>query len=155
VAVACIGYSPVPNIAIPPKCTYSLVFLSFSHRPTPLNTTRTRNTLIRHHQHSSTIGPIVHQPRMMDTDEWGAVGGMTGKGNRSTNRKPTPEPLSTTDPRWPHLGSNPATIRLSYSTDLAYQGKSRTNQSYLSCQTQENMTGAIWQLHHLFLYYSF
>jgi hypothetical protein len=37
---------------------------------------------------------LVYQPRMMiDGDECGAVGGVLGKGNRSTRRKPAPVPL--------------------------------------------------------------
>jgi hypothetical protein len=36
---------------------------------------------------------LLHQPRMMDDDERGAVCGMIGKGNRSTLRKPVPMPL--------------------------------------------------------------
>jgi hypothetical protein len=35
----------------------------------------------------------LHQPRMIDDDERGAIGGMIGKGNRSTERKPVPLPL--------------------------------------------------------------
>jgi hypothetical protein len=41
----------------------------------------------------STIG-LLYQPRMvMDDDDCGAVGGMLGKGNRSTRRTPSPVPL--------------------------------------------------------------
>jgi hypothetical protein len=37
---------------------------------------------------------LLHQPRMMvDDDVCGAVGGMSGRGNWSTRRKPAPEPL--------------------------------------------------------------
>jgi hypothetical protein len=37
---------------------------------------------------------LVYQPWMIDDDEWGAVSGMrTGRGNRSTWRKPAPVPL--------------------------------------------------------------
>jgi hypothetical protein len=37
---------------------------------------------------------LLYQPRMMDYDECGAVGGMRlGRGNRSTRRKPAPVPL--------------------------------------------------------------
>jgi hypothetical protein len=39
---------------------------------------------------SATIWPIVPA---LDDDECGAVGGMVGKGNRSTRRKPAPVPL--------------------------------------------------------------
>jgi hypothetical protein len=35
---------------------------------------------------------LLYQPRMMD-DECGAVGGVLGKGSRSTRRKPAPMPL--------------------------------------------------------------
>jgi hypothetical protein len=71
---------------------------------------------------SATVG-LLYQPRMIDDDDYGAVGGMRiGKGNRSTRRKPAPVPLCT--PQIPHdLGSNPgrrggkpATNRLSYGT---------------------------------------
>jgi hypothetical protein len=37
---------------------------------------------------------------MMDYDECGAFDGMTGKGNRSTGRKPAPVPLY--PPQIPH-----------------------------------------------------
>jgi hypothetical protein len=59
---------------------------------------------------------------MIDDDECGAVG---GRGNRSTRRKPAHSAtLSTTDPTWSDLGSNPgcrhggkpATNRQSYGT---------------------------------------
>jgi hypothetical protein len=40
---------------------------------------------------SATICPIV-QPQMVDEDGCGAVGGMSGRGNRSTLRKPAPVP---------------------------------------------------------------
>jgi hypothetical protein len=37
---------------------------------------------------------LLYQPRMIDDDECGAVGGMRiGRGNRSTRRKPAPVPL--------------------------------------------------------------
>jgi hypothetical protein len=37
---------------------------------------------------------LLYQPRMIDDDECGAVGGMKiGRGNRSTRRKPAPVPL--------------------------------------------------------------
>jgi hypothetical protein len=42
---------------------------------------------------SATVG-LLYQPRMIDDDGYGAVGGMRiGRGNRSTRRKPTPVPL--------------------------------------------------------------
>jgi hypothetical protein len=45
---------------------------------------------------------------MMGYDECGAVGGKTGKSNRSTQRKPAPVPaLSTTNPTYPDPNSNP------------------------------------------------
>jgi hypothetical protein len=58
-------------------------------------------------------------------NEYGSVGGMrTGRGNQSTQRKRAPEPLPTTNPTWPDLGSNLghnsgilATSCLSYNTD--------------------------------------
>jgi hypothetical protein len=51
---------------------------------------------------------VLYQPRRMIGDgECGAFGGMSGKGNRSTRRKPASVPLSTTDPTWPDLGTNP------------------------------------------------
>jgi hypothetical protein len=51
---------------------------------------------------------LVHQPlfhllypsRMMDDDEYGAIGGMSDKGNRSARRKPAPVPLC--PPQIPH-----------------------------------------------------
>jgi hypothetical protein len=65
---------------------------------------------------SATAG-LLYQPRMIDDDDYGAVGGMRiGSGNRSTRRKPAPVPQIP-----PDLGSNPgrrggkpATNRLSY-----------------------------------------
>jgi hypothetical protein len=71
---------------------------------------------------SATVG-LLYQPRIIDDDDYGAVGGMKiGRGNRSTRRKPAPVPLC--PPQIPHdLGSNPgrrggkpATNRLSYGT---------------------------------------
>jgi hypothetical protein len=42
---------------------------------------------------SATVG-LLYQPRMIDDDECGVVGGMRiGKGNRSTRRKSAPVPL--------------------------------------------------------------
>jgi hypothetical protein len=42
---------------------------------------------------SATVG-LLYQPRMIDDDDYGAVGGMRiGRGNRSTRRKPAPLPL--------------------------------------------------------------
>jgi hypothetical protein len=42
---------------------------------------------------SATVG-LLYQPRMIDDDDYGAVGGMRiGRGNRSTRRKPAPVPL--------------------------------------------------------------
>jgi hypothetical protein len=44
---------------------------------------------------------LLYQPRMIDDDEYGAVGGMRiGRGNRSTRRKPPPMPLC--PPQIPH-----------------------------------------------------
>jgi hypothetical protein len=49
---------------------------------------------------SATVG-LLYQPRMIDDDDYGAAGGMTiGRGNRSTRRKPAPEPLC--PPQIPH-----------------------------------------------------
>jgi hypothetical protein len=68
---------------------------------------------------------LLYQPRMIDDDECGVVGGMRiGRGNRSIRRKPAPVPLC--PPQIPHdLGSNPgrrggkpATNRPSYGTAL-------------------------------------
>jgi hypothetical protein len=63
---------------------------------------------------------LLYQPWMIDGDECGAI---TGRGNWSTRRKPVPVPLSTTDPTWLDLGSNPgrrggkqANNRLRYGT---------------------------------------
>jgi hypothetical protein len=42
---------------------------------------------------SATVG-LLYQPRMIDNNDYGAVGGMRiGRGNRSTRRKPAPVPL--------------------------------------------------------------
>jgi hypothetical protein len=44
---------------------------------------------------------LLYQPRMMmDVDEYRTIGGMLGKGNRSTRRKPAPAPLC--PPQIPH-----------------------------------------------------
>jgi hypothetical protein len=64
--------------------------------------------------------PIVPVPG--DCEDGELFGGMKiGRGNRSTQRKPAPTPLSTTNPTWPDPGLNPgrrggkpATNRLSY-----------------------------------------
>jgi hypothetical protein len=49
---------------------------------------------------SATVG-LLYQPRMIDDDDYGAVGGMRiDKGNRSTRRKPAPVPLC--PPQIPH-----------------------------------------------------
>jgi hypothetical protein len=49
---------------------------------------------------SATVG-LLYQPRMIDDDDYGAVGGMRiDRGNRSTRRKPAPVPLCT--PQIPH-----------------------------------------------------
>jgi hypothetical protein len=64
--------------------------------------------------------PIVPAPGDYDDEE---IGGMIGKGNRSTRRKPAPVPLC--PPQTPHAcpdanpgsrGGNPATNCLSYGT---------------------------------------
>jgi hypothetical protein len=42
---------------------------------------------------SATVRPL-YQPRIIDDDDYGAVGGMRiGRGNRSTRRKSAPVPL--------------------------------------------------------------
>jgi hypothetical protein len=43
---------------------------------------------------------LLYEPRMVDDDECGAVGGMIGRGNRITRRKPAP--LSLCPPQIPH-----------------------------------------------------
>jgi hypothetical protein len=44
---------------------------------------------------------LLYQPRMIDNDDYGAVGGMRiSRGNRSTQRKPAPVPLC--PPQIPH-----------------------------------------------------
>jgi hypothetical protein len=49
---------------------------------------------------SATVG-LLYQSRLIDGDEYGAVGGMRiGRGNRSTRRKPGPVPLC--PPQIPH-----------------------------------------------------
>jgi hypothetical protein len=65
--------------------THSLIFFFFlvslgGVRLSPLGT-------------SATVGQL-YQPRMIDEDDYEAVGGMRiGRGNRSTRRKPAPVPL--------------------------------------------------------------
>jgi hypothetical protein len=54
---------------------------------------------------SATVG-LLYQPRMID-DDYGAVGGMIGRGNQSTRRKPAPVPLCPPQIPRPVLGSNP------------------------------------------------
>jgi hypothetical protein len=52
---------------------------------------------------------LLYQLRMIDEDECGAVSGMRiSRGNRSTRRKPAPVLLSTTNPTWHDLVTNPA-----------------------------------------------
>jgi hypothetical protein len=46
------------------------------------------------------ITGLLYQPRIMDNDECGAVGGMIGRGHRITRRKPAPVPLC--PPQIPH-----------------------------------------------------
>jgi hypothetical protein len=49
---------------------------------------------------SATVG-LLYQPRMIDDDDYGAVGGMRiGRGNGSTRRKPAPVPFC--PPQIPH-----------------------------------------------------
>jgi hypothetical protein len=49
---------------------------------------------------SATVG-LLYQPRMIDDDDYGALGGMRiGRGNRSTRRKPASVPLC--PPQIPH-----------------------------------------------------
>jgi hypothetical protein len=44
---------------------------------------------------------LFYEPRMMDYDEYGAVGGMIGRGNRNTSRS-KPAPVSFCAPQIPH-----------------------------------------------------
>jgi hypothetical protein len=69
----------------------------------------------------ATNRPIVPAPGDYDDGEFGGM--MTGRGNRSTRRKPAPMPLC--PPQTPHAcphanpgrrGEKPATNRLSYGT---------------------------------------
>jgi hypothetical protein len=61
---------------------------------------------------------------MRGGDDCGAFGGMSGRGNRSTERKPAPVPVCPTQTSCDltraqtrgRLGGEPATIRLSYGT---------------------------------------
>jgi hypothetical protein len=66
---------------------------------------------------------LLYTPQMIDEDDCGAIGGTkTGRGNRSTRKKPAPAPLC--PPQIPHdqtrthtpgrRGGKPATNRLSY-----------------------------------------
>jgi hypothetical protein len=67
---------------------------------------------------------LLYQPQMIDDDDCGAIGGMLiSRENRSTGRKPTPVPMSTTnptlrDPDWNPGRScgKPATNGLRYGT---------------------------------------
>jgi hypothetical protein len=70
---------------------------------------------------AATNRPIVPAPGDYD----GEIGGMIGRGNQSTRRKPAPSAaLSTTNPTCcpganpGRRGGNPASNRLSYGTDL-------------------------------------
>jgi hypothetical protein len=72
---------------------------------------------------TSATNGLLYQPRMIDYDKCGAVGGMRiGRGIRSTRKKTClSDTLSTTNPTWSDPGSNrvrrggkPATNRLSY-----------------------------------------
>jgi hypothetical protein len=47
-----------------------------------------------------TLFDLLYQTRVMDDDECGVAGGMSGRGNRSTGRKPVPVPLCL--PQIPH-----------------------------------------------------
>jgi hypothetical protein len=66
---------------------------------------------------------VLYKPQMIDEGDHGAIGGIKiGRGNRSTRRKPAPEPLCPPQiPHGPNQGSNPgrrggkpANNRLSY-----------------------------------------
>jgi hypothetical protein len=67
---------------------------------------------------------LLYQPWMMDDDEYGAVGGLIGRGNRSYTEKTCPTAaVSTTNPTWRDPCSNrdlrggkPATNLLNYRT---------------------------------------
>jgi hypothetical protein len=68
---------------------------------------------------------LVYQPRMVDADECGTVGGMIDGGNRSTRRKLVlvllcPPQFQHNLPGWNpgRVGVKPATNRLSYGTAL-------------------------------------
>jgi hypothetical protein len=69
-------------------CVFSFLLVSLGGvRLSPLGT-------------SATVG-LLYQPRMIDDDDYGAVGGMKiGRGNWSTRRKPAPVPLC--PPQIPH-----------------------------------------------------
>jgi hypothetical protein len=79
---------------------------------------------------SATTG-LLYQPRMMDDDECGAVGGMSDREDRSTRRKTCPSAaLSTTNPTWPDTGSNPGrSPRKQSSNRLSYLRHIRINSS--------------------------
>jgi hypothetical protein len=69
---------------------------------------------------------LLYQPLLVDEGRC-AVGGMIGRGNRSTRGKPDPVPLSSTtnatDPTAPYPGRRDgkrATNRLSYGTALVF-----------------------------------
>jgi hypothetical protein len=93
---------------------------------------------------SATVG-LLYQPRMIDDDDYGAVGGMRiGRGNRSTRRKRAPVPLC--PPQIPHDltwdGTRAAAVG---SQRLTARAMARPKlRSYRSIQFYEENTGRVF-----------
>jgi hypothetical protein len=88
--VSCLAYSPV--LKVEARCSSETSFFLVSLAGVRLTVSPLGT--------SATVG-LLYQPRMIDDDDYGAVGGMSiGRGNRSTRRKPTPVPLC--PPQIPH-----------------------------------------------------
>jgi hypothetical protein len=92
---------------------------------------------------------LLYQPRMTNDDACGAVGGMRiGRGNRNTPRRPAPSAtLSTTNPTWHDLRSNPgrsigkpANNRLNYGMATDYEIS--LDDTLLSCVLVTNNAGS-------------
>jgi hypothetical protein len=91
---------------------------------------------------------------MTDEDDFWRIGGMkTGRGNRSTRRKPTPAPLCPPqNPTWQtwsrtpdRSGGKPATNRLSYGAAFYAFAPAKRSNSRLKGMPYSNGTGLIHQ----------